>query len=195
LTLVRTGTNDHKHLLEKVGAKRWGVIDTVQPPVKDSQIIAAESVQAEHEAEPLNLFDNAAATVETRTQRIARSVAFQKRIVEIYQKRCAVCGEGLLHPKKRVEIEAAHIVPRRLKGADDARNGLALCRTHHWAFDNGLFGIKAKEIIFIPNPVKAIKQNKKLADLEGKIIIAPTVKKLTPSAEALEWHLSNIVVS
>jgi hypothetical protein len=35
--------------------------------------------------------------------------------------------------------QAAHIVPKNKNGTDDPRNGLTLCRAHHWAFDAGLF--------------------------------------------------------
>lgn len=193
LTLLKSGSKAHQDLLKKVGSKRWGAVSLAETPVEDAEIVAAETAQIEHESKPLELFDNTAATVESRVQRIARSVAFQKRVVEIYQRRCAVCGEGLLHPIKGAEVEAAHIVPRRLKGADDARNGLALCRAHHWAFDRGLFGIQPKRLILVPTPVKEIKQNKRLADLDGKNLTIPTPATLSPSNKAFEWHLANIV--
>jgi putative restriction endonuclease len=193
LTLLKAGTPEHTALSRKVGAKRWGVVDVAISPVKDSAIITAEQDQDAHEAAPLALFDNAAGIIETRVQKIARSAAFQKRVTQIYDRRCAICGEGLLHPQKGFEVEAAHIVPRGRKGADDARNGLALCRLHHWAFDHGLFGVQPKDIIYVPSSVKALKENKRIADLEGMVVRPPNDKLLRPAAEAFEWHLKNIV--
>jgi predicted restriction endonuclease len=38
-----------------------------------------------------------------------------------------------------VEAEAAHIIGKEVSGTDDPRIGLALSRSMHWAFDNGLF--------------------------------------------------------
>lgn len=38
-------------------------------------------------------------------------------------------------------VEAAHIYPKSESGPDHVRNGIALCRFHHCAFDSGWFGI------------------------------------------------------
>ncbi len=40
-------------------------------------------------------------------------------------------------PVADVEARAAHIKPRAMLGADDVRNGPALCLDHHWAWDQG----------------------------------------------------------
>ena len=45
---------------------------------------------------------------------------------------------------KMIEAEAAHIIGKDVLGTDDPRNGLALSRTVHWAFDDGLFTISAE---------------------------------------------------
>src|SRR3546814_1056047 len=71
-------------------------------------------------------------------KRIARSRAFRKAVIAAYGGRCAMCGGGATAPDGRSEIEAAHVIPRGMAGADDVRHGLSLCRLHHWAFDNML---------------------------------------------------------
>lgn len=73
--------------------------------------------------------------------RRARSRAFSKLVKREYGDRCAVCGSARADARGRAEVQAAHIYPVELNGRDDARNGLALCRLHHWAFDGALFGI------------------------------------------------------
>ena len=50
--------------------------------------------------------------------------------------KCAVCQ--ISHPSL---IKAGHIRGKAHKGSDDWRNGLALCATHHDAFDAHLFAI------------------------------------------------------
>jgi putative restriction endonuclease len=193
LTLIKAGSDQYKELSRKIGARRWGALNKDDPPVKDQEIEVAEIDQTQHESKPLELFDNEAAITETKVQRIARNRAFQVRISEIYEKKCAICGFGLIHPVKGFEVEAAHIVPRSLRGADDARNGLALCRTHHWAFDHGLLGVKPNQKIFIPEPVLKIQANHSLAAHQDKSIRLPTEAQLKPSPDALKWHMETIV--
>ena len=193
LTLLRTGTADHVAFANQVGSRLSGPVYINDQPVSETEVDKAIEEQAFQESGLLNLFDNAAALTETRLRRIARSRAFQTRILEIYASKCAVCGYALCSPTGRSEIEAAHIVPRSLKGADDARNGLALCRSHHWAFDRGLFGVKSDGQIVIPSKVSNLAQNAHLVVFESKYLLMPSNPSLSPVAEAFEWHMTNLV--
>ncbi|NIT56193.1 MAG: hypothetical protein GWN00_08130, partial [Aliifodinibius sp.] len=67
-----------------------------------------------------------------------RDKAFRDIVVHEYDFSCAVC-ETKFHLNDLIEATAAHIIPKHKDGSDDPRNGLALCRTHHWAFDSGIF--------------------------------------------------------
>lgn len=71
--------------------------------------------------------------------RVARDRVFAEKVKEAYGRACAVCSEARVNALGHAEVEAAHIFPRDLHGADDPRNGIALCRFHHWAFDGHLF--------------------------------------------------------
>lgn len=71
------------------------------------------------------------------TRRKARDRAFSDLVTEAYDGKCAVCGKRRESPTGNTETEAAHIYPKREGGSDDVRNGIALCRLHHWAFDAG----------------------------------------------------------
>lgn len=193
LTLVKAGSDQYKAIANKTKGRRWGPLNDGDPPAQDQEIQKAEIDQTKHESKPLELFDNDAAIIETKVQKITRNRAFQLRISEIYEKRCAVCGLGLIHPIKGFEVEAAHIVPRSQRGADDARNGLALCRMHHWAFDRGLFGVASDQKIFIPENVLAIPANKTLAAHRDKSIRLPNNQQLKPAPEAFSWHMKTIV--
>lgn len=77
----------------------------------------------------------------TTSRRRARNQAFRKFVLEAYNETCAICGTRRNSPEGKPEVEAAHIYPKSEGGADDVRNGLALCRLHHWAFDVGWIGI------------------------------------------------------
>jgi predicted restriction endonuclease len=50
--------------------------------------------------------------------------------------RCVVCGAA-------TRIDPAHLVPRALGGCDDADCVVALCRTHHRAYDQVGLGLVA----------------------------------------------------
>jgi len=70
---------------------------------------------------------------------IPRDDAFSRGVTEMYGFKCAVCGLGLRGPNGSVEVQGAHIYPKALDGKDDLRNGICVCRMHHWAFDVGWF--------------------------------------------------------
>lgn len=193
-TICKRGTPAYTRIAPQIGTRRWGVLVAADPPVATTDENNAAAEQAAHEAAPfVDLFDNDAVTTETRVKKIARSRVFQRRVSEAYDGRCAMCGRGLLTAQGKSEVEAAHIVPRGMKGADDVRNGLALCRSHHWAFDNGLFGIR-NGAIYLPPAVAARPENAGISAFAGRRLIAPTHAAVAPATTALDWHLREIVL-
>jgi putative restriction endonuclease len=49
-------------------------------------------------------------------------------------------------------VDAAHIVPVSFpESTDEVTNGLALCRLHHGAYDNGLLGVRSDYRVIV-NP-------------------------------------------
>lgn len=77
----------------------------------------------------------------TETRQRVRGTAFSELVRQAYNKTCAVCGHSRETPDGNPEVEAAHIYPKRKNGSDDIRNGLALCKLHHWAFDTGWLAV------------------------------------------------------
>jgi hypothetical protein len=73
-----------------------------------------------------------------RVSSVKREAAFRRIILENFQNTCAVTGQKFVYGDV-VEAEAAHIIGKEVSGTDDPRNGVALSRSMHWAFDNGLF--------------------------------------------------------
>lgn len=62
---------------------------------------------------------------------------FRSMVLEAYAGQCAICS--LRH---RPLIDAAHIIPDSdARGVASVRNGLALCRIHHGAYDAKILGI------------------------------------------------------
>lgn len=193
LSLIRQNTTLYQPFSGLVGGRRWGLVGK-QPPVTQDDMTQAEGEQVGKQQEPFEMFDTETRITETYTKRAARSLAFRKIVKTLYNYNCCVCGTGLKSPLGQFEVEAAHIVPRHRTGSDDARNGLALCKRHHWAFDYGLFAVDNRLQIVVPATVRRISQNNVLAALHGGQIVRPADGDLSPSLLALEWHRENILV-
>jgi len=121
-----------------------------------------------------------------------RGEAFRQVVLREYDFTCAVC-EMKFRLGELVEATAAHIVPKRKSGTDDPRNGLALCRTHHWAFDTGIFTLNnGYEVLLSPVTQQAETRNFGLCGLGGKSIMLPGNEVLRPHREALAWHREHV---
>lgn len=77
----------------------------------------------------------------TVSRRRARDSAFARLVRDAYESQCVFCGSQRETPKGNPEAEAAHIYPKEEGGSDDVRNGIAVCKLHHWAFDTGWLSI------------------------------------------------------
>lgn len=192
LILVRAGNiNDYRQTQEQIGTARWGVLN--EKPVTDRLLSEVEAELETSEADEFTLFDPEPATRETRRVQLARTTAFRRQIMALYESLCAVCETGLRASHGLSELEAAHVVPRQRGGRNDARNGLGLCRRHHWAFDKGLFGVDDKRRIHVPEIVLAIPQNRPLAEFAGKQIADPVEPAMRTHGDALSWHFRHIL--
>ena len=139
---------------------------------------------------PFNLKEQRSKYKSIRDQ---RAQAFRSIILEEYRCQCAVCqSKFLLRAEGKnllVEAEAAHIISVQNQGPDDPRNGLSLCRRHHWAFDEGLFTITdARTIKISPAVLRAERKRFDLVEYEGEGIIPPVNAACQPSEKALHFH-------
>lgn len=83
--------------------------------------------------------------VMAETKRRLHQPVFRATVMRAYETRCAVCalGHGSL-------LDAAHIVPDgHDEGIASVRNGLALCKIHHAAFDVNILGIRPDYVVEI----------------------------------------------
>jgi putative restriction endonuclease len=77
-------------------------------------------------------------------QRLHQPV-FRATVLRAYETRCAVCA--LAHAEL---LDAAHIVPDSDEaGIASVRNGLALCKIHHAAYDSSVLGIRPDLVVEI----------------------------------------------
>ena len=157
----------------------------------------AELVDASPEDESAYL--NSAATeaesvrrsILVTTMRTFRDAKFMPAVLHAYSHKCAVCDCDLKL------VEAAHIVPvTHPRSSDEVTNGLALCRLHHGAYDNGLLGVRSDcRIVINPERVdrlRALNLAGSLHDFESRLperIRIPTSIEVRPLPENLRLGL------
>ncbi|OLV19520.1 HNH endonuclease [Deinococcus marmoris] len=71
---------------------------------------------------------------------------FREGVRAAYDSTCLICGVRLPPtPGNAAGVDAAHVLPWRQYELDEVYNGVCLCKTHHWAFDNRLLAIIADD--------------------------------------------------
>ncbi len=146
------------------------------------ELLAAEPFEKDHS-------DGSNEVNYTTKSILKRRYGFAIQVRDNYKHRCAVCRAKVKTPNGESLVEGAHIIPFSVSMNDDPRNGLALCKTHHWMFDSYLLTIQ---------PNYRIKLSEWLKDkgekIEGtlnwnkKEILLPEEEQFLPSGEALEEH-------
>jgi len=118
----------------------------------------------------------------------ARDAAFSKNIKKIYNNTCAVCHKKRYSAAGYPEVEAAHIYPKEKQGADDLRNGLALCKLHHWAFDSGLLAISDELRVLVKAGIDQDSNYEDVYKYSGLSISLPNNKLSYPHTLYLDAH-------
>ena len=193
LTLIRKQHPDFPTIHKLAAGRRWGALTVATPPVSDEDLNDANDDANALLSQPFSLINPTAGTTTSIVKKVARSIVFRSTVLEQYSGACAVCGETLITPAGLLELDAAHVVPRSLRGADDVRNGFALCKRHHWAFDKGLFGIDNHRKILVPKKVSVISQNSNLRDIHGHPLREAKTAALRVHPSAFEWHRDNLM--
>ena len=118
-----------------------------------------------------------------------RSAGFRKAIMQLYKYTCAVCRLCIVTTDGESATDAAHIIPLHISQSNDVRNGISLCKLHHWAFDKGLISLsKTYRILVSPFTMEQGPMEWRLMKLRGKRILLPEHEQFHPALEALEWH-------
>jgi len=97
------------------------------------------------------------------------------------------------HSPRHVEADGAHIIGKDVRGTDDPRNGIALSKSAHWAFDRGLFTISDKyEVMLNPKISSASVARFPALELDRRKILLPTDSCYWPHQDALAWHKQEV---
>lgn len=117
----------------------------------------------------------------------ARSAVFSRKVKKLYDYTCAVCGARRFSPTQTPEVEAAHIYPKSENGTDHPRNGIALCRFHHWAFDSGWIAVSDDHEIIL-NEGEDVDPPDELSSLEGNSLREPEESQKSPHPKFRRAH-------
>lgn len=109
---------------------------------------------------------------------------FPRVVKDLYKNTCAICGLAVHTDRGDTVIDAAHIVPFAESHNDDPRNGLALCKNHHWSFDHGWFSLTDNYRVIVSSRVR----NASPFLIEGVPITLPDHSQYAPAKDALAWH-------
>ena len=111
--------------------------------------------------------------------------AFRERVLRAYQQQCALCR--LRHGEL---LDAAHIIPdSEPEGEPVVRNGIALCRLHHAAFDRFFLAVRPDHVIEIRPDVLTESDGPTLQHalqgLHGQRIVLPSKVMEQPDTDFL----------
>jgi predicted restriction endonuclease len=169
----------------------WGVIfhhSIVPISEKDYKLISGEQVCAEVIAQTT---EEPVLTTEapkfSLAKRKALSAEFRRIVTEKYGS-CAICGTKMVDRLGRSELQCCHIFPRAKNGSNDPRNGIRLCRLHHWAFDSGLFSISDDYRVIVEKRIAQSRDYAEVTKFQGREIITPTEQNLKPHGVYLKQH-------
>jgi len=118
-----------------------------------------------------------------------RDQGFRRIVVSTYDHRCALCGVRIITPEGHTVVDAAHIIPWSKSRNDDLRNGMALCKICHWAFDEGMMGVSENYDVITSRQIAANPNVPGfLLTLTGRSIIPPPDRDLWPAQQYLAEH-------
>ena len=127
-----------------------------------------------------------------KENRIGRA-AFHREIMRLYNYTCAICRLRIVTMNGESATEAAHIIPWSIAYNNDIRNGISLCKLHHWAFDKGLISL-SKTYKVLVSPLMSDRQPTEwlLTEQRDKSILLPEQDLHHPAPDALKWHRKEV---
>ena len=154
--------------------------------------IEAYSQQLIQETQHPFLMQRDVASVQTETP--VRRAGFRQAVMRIYDYTCAVCALNIRASSGESVTDAAHIIPFSVSYNDDIRNGMSLCKLHHWAFDAGLISVsETYQVIVSPAMTEHGPTASMLARLRDRQIWLPSGCEYRPAPEALAWHRQTVM--
>ena len=139
-------------------------------------------------------FSSQEPTAPIQAETVIRSAGFRQAIMGLYNYTCAVCELRIVTMDGESATDAAHIIPFSLSQNDDVRNGISLCKLHHWAFDKGLISLSETYQVIVSVLMSDQRPTEdRLTELRDRSILLPEHNQLYPAQDALEWHRDEVL--
>jgi putative restriction endonuclease len=115
--------------------------------------------------------------------------AFRVRVLDAYNRRCAVTGE-----RSVPVLDAAHIQPYLGPASNHIQNGLSLRTDIHRLYDKGYVTVTPELRFEVSRRLREDFENGLVYyELDGSpLLVVPKRQGLKPSRTALEWHAANV---
>jgi putative restriction endonuclease len=130
---------------------------------------------------------------DSAAEEVGRNARFRIEVVAAYDYTCALTGQRLLTIDAGSIVDAAHIHPFAASRNNDVRNGLALCKNAHWAFDEGLWSVDEQFHIMVAGRhfAEDCPDGKPLMSYQGQRLRLPRDPNASPDLQHFAWHRSN----
>ena len=122
----------------------------------------------------------------------SRSSSFRRVVLASYDETCSVCGMKLVSSSGVSVLDAAHILPFSKFKNDDLRNGVALCKSHHWLFDSGIISFDSHYRVSVSKDIEVEMPSGIISQYNKEDMILPEEAEQYPSQIALDWHRNNV---
>lgn len=159
------------------------MLNDADPLALEAERLIEEAVRMPFPVKPLPRSDQ-----ETDVAYV-RHYLFPRVVTRLYGHACAVCRLNARDDVGNGLVDAAHVMPFARFHNDDPRNGLALCKNHHWGFDRGWFTVAEDYEV-----LRSSRLNQTSASYlpEGTVLQLPSDHRYNPAPEALAWHREHV---
>lgn len=123
---------------------------------------------------------------------VKRDPEFMENVLRVYDRSCAICGMSCRFGDDLLGLDAAHVKAIQYGGPDIVRNGLALCKLHHWAFDRGAMGISAEYRVLVSQQLNGVLVDKFFRAFNRQELRRPLKEEYAVDEEFSRWHREEI---
>lgn len=174
---------------------RYPVYLVAEEPREQQFVVALDDAQRRMAQIPGPLTEQDRRWVERITWQRLHQPLFRARVLDAYQRSCAMC-----HLRHASLLDASHILPDRHElGQPVVPNGLALCKIHHAAFDQNIVGVSPDLEVRVRGDILSEIDGPMLRHglqaLNGSMLSVPIRRTSRPTRERLEIRFSEFLAA